>query len=269
MRGLHRFVDPVDGHAYLYQQSFLDDAQRTFACFDQPDLKAAITLTVEAPPDWTVVGNARGRRTGSRWTFAPTERISTYLFCVAAGPWHSAARGQHDGIELGLHCRQSLAPHLDADADELFEISRQSLDFQQERFGRRYPVRRQLRPAVRPGVQRRRDGEPGRGHLPRPVPVPLPASRMTSDASGRWSSRTRWRTCGSATWSRCAGGDDLWLNESFAELMGLPHRRPRYPIRRHLGRFQHQSQGLGVSRGPAAEHPPRPGRTSPTTAALC
>ena len=59
--GLHRFVDPADGEAYLYAQSFLDDAQRIFACFDQPDLKAVFRLTVEAPEDWTVVGNARGR----------------------------------------------------------------------------------------------------------------------------------------------------------------------------------------------------------------
>ncbi|TBR15928.1 MAG: aminopeptidase N, partial [Chitinophagaceae bacterium] len=87
--GLHRFVDPADGLVYLWGQSFLDDAQRVFACFDQPDLKAVVRLTVDAPAGWTVVGNARGHREGDRWTFAPTERISTYLFTVAAGPWHS------------------------------------------------------------------------------------------------------------------------------------------------------------------------------------
>ena len=46
--GLHRFIDPADGRAYLWAMSFLDDAQRMFACFDQPDLKASITLTVDA-----------------------------------------------------------------------------------------------------------------------------------------------------------------------------------------------------------------------------
>jgi aminopeptidase N len=113
--GLHRFVDPADDRVYLYAQSFLDDAQRIFACFDQPDLKATFQLSVDAPPDWTVVGNARGAAPADRWEFAATERISTYLFTVAAGPWHSIT-GEHDGIDLGLHCRQSLAQHLDADA---------------------------------------------------------------------------------------------------------------------------------------------------------
>jgi aminopeptidase N len=67
--GLHRFVDPADGEVYLYAQSFLDDAQRMFACFDQPDLKASFRLSVQAPPDWTVVGNARGQRVSDRWEF--------------------------------------------------------------------------------------------------------------------------------------------------------------------------------------------------------
>ena len=38
--GLHRFVDPADSEVYLYTQHETHDARRTFACFDQPDLKA-------------------------------------------------------------------------------------------------------------------------------------------------------------------------------------------------------------------------------------
>src|ERR1700755_738636 len=44
--GLHKFVNPGDGEVYLYAQSALDDAQRVFACFDQPDLKARFRLRV-------------------------------------------------------------------------------------------------------------------------------------------------------------------------------------------------------------------------------
>ena len=40
--GLHRFVDPVDGEVYLYSQFETADAKRMFACFDQPDLKAHV-----------------------------------------------------------------------------------------------------------------------------------------------------------------------------------------------------------------------------------
>src|SRR3954464_5271297 len=86
--GLHRFTDPADGLVYVWAQSFLDDAQRSFACFDQPDLKATFDLTVEAPADWVVIGNERGERSGNRWVFRQTQRMSPYLFTIAAGPWH-------------------------------------------------------------------------------------------------------------------------------------------------------------------------------------
>jgi hypothetical protein len=82
--GLHRAVDPADGLVYLWAMSFLDDAQRIFACFDQPDLKATIRLTVDAPAGCTVVANTRGRRDGDRWTFEPTERWRR-----TASPWRS------------------------------------------------------------------------------------------------------------------------------------------------------------------------------------
>ena len=217
--GLHRFVDPADGLVYLWAQSFLDDAQRMFACFDQPDLKATITLTVDAPPEWVVVGNARGTRDGNRWAFAPTERISTYLFTVAAGPWHSVRR-THDGIELGLHCRQSLAPHLDADVDELFEITRQCLDFQQKAFGRRYPFGDTYDQLFVP--------EFNHGAMENPGAVTFTEdfvfrSRVTEDQRRKRAmvvahemSHMWFGDLVTMRWF-----DDLWLNESFAELMGF------------------------------------------------
>ena len=59
--GLHRSVDPADGRHYVYGMSFMDAAPSIFACFDQPDLKAPYTFHVQAPPEWTVIGNAPGR----------------------------------------------------------------------------------------------------------------------------------------------------------------------------------------------------------------
>src|SRR5215831_15910914 len=71
--GLHRFVDPEDGAVYLYLQSFLDDAQRVFACFDQPDLKAPVQLDVIAPVGWEVAANGAGTQVmPGVWEFART-----------------------------------------------------------------------------------------------------------------------------------------------------------------------------------------------------
>jgi aminopeptidase N len=147
--GLHRFVDPEDGCVYLYAQAFLDDAQRIFACFDQPDLKATFTLAVTAPPDWVVAGNGAGcevapdspgpDRVGSvRWEFDTTAPISTYLVSLIAGPYH-VRRDTHDGIPLALYCRRGVAAHLDKDVDEILGYTRAAFDTYHELFGVRYP----------------------------------------------------------------------------------------------------------------------------------
>jgi aminopeptidase N len=142
--GLHRFTDPADGSVYMYSDLETFDAHRIYACFDQPDMKAAYELTVRAPAGWLIVSNmapdvdggvpAEG---GARlWHFPPTPVMATYITHVSAGPWH-VVRDQHDGIPLGLMCRQSLAQYLDP--DELFEVTRQGFDFYHAAFGIRYP----------------------------------------------------------------------------------------------------------------------------------
>ncbi len=86
--GLHRFVDPADDQVYVYAQAFLDDAQRFYACFDQPDLKAVFRLSVRAPEGHIVRSNTRGELADGVHAFTETLRLSTYLLTLAAGPWH-------------------------------------------------------------------------------------------------------------------------------------------------------------------------------------
>ncbi len=142
--GLHRFADPADGRVYLYSDLETFDAHRIYACFDQPDMKATYQLTVRAPQDWYVVSNMApltdgGESAGEgvrRWEFPPTPLMATYITHVSAGPWH-IVRSEHDGIPLGLFCRQSLARYLDP--DEIFEVTRQGFDFYHQAFGIKYP----------------------------------------------------------------------------------------------------------------------------------
>jgi aminopeptidase N len=141
--GLHRFTDPADGSVYLYSDLETFDAHRVYACFDQPDLKASFQLEVTAPAGWQVISNmapsaseqAPGTET-ALWRFPPTPVLPTYVTAVAAGPYH-VVRDEHDGIPLGIFCRQSLASYLDP--DEIFEVTRQGFDFFHGAFGLRYP----------------------------------------------------------------------------------------------------------------------------------
>ncbi len=145
--GLHRFTDPADGEVYLYSQHEANDAHRTYACFDQPDLKATFTFTVTAPEAWHVISNEvpaepEAVRDGvSRWLFATTPPMSTYITAVVAGSFHRVTDAfvRPDGtqIPLGLYCRASLAQYLDP--EEILEITKQGFAFFEKEFGRPYP----------------------------------------------------------------------------------------------------------------------------------
>ena len=142
--GLHRFADPADGNVYLYSDLETFDAHRIYACFDQPDMKARYELLVRAPQEWTVVSNMAPEVEGGvdagggarSWHFPPSPLMATYITHVSAGPWH-IVRSEHDGIPLGIFCRQSLARYLDP--DEIFEVTRQGFDFYHAAFGIKYP----------------------------------------------------------------------------------------------------------------------------------
>jgi aminopeptidase N len=141
--GLHRFTDPADGGVYLYTDLEPFDAHRVYACFDQPDLKASFEFTVIAPEGWTVISNAapdviaEAARPGiTRWHFPAGPVMSTYITAIAAGRY-AEVTAEHDGIPLGIYCRQSLAQYLDP--DELFDITRRGFDYFHSAFGVPYP----------------------------------------------------------------------------------------------------------------------------------
>ena len=140
--GFHHFVDPEDGAEYAYSNFEPFEAHRLFPCFDQPDLKGTFAVAVRAPGEWSVIGNAPAARVapaaGGRreHRFAPTPPISPYLVAVIAGPF-AAVHTIHRGTPLGIWARRSLARFLDP--DEIFEVTRQGLDFFAALFDQPYP----------------------------------------------------------------------------------------------------------------------------------
>jgi aminopeptidase N len=216
--GMHRFTDPADGETYLYTQLFLADVRRVFAAFDQPDLKARFDVAVTAPESWTVLGNGIATRTApGRWQMATTPPLSTYVVAVAAGPYHSV-RTEHAGLPFGLHCRRSLAEHLDRDAPELLALTRRCFDRYHELFDEPYPFDSYDQAFVpefnfgameNPGLVTFRDGYVFRSAAS-PTELLNRAVVIAHEMAHMWFGNLvtlRW-------W------DDIWLNESFAEYMG-------------------------------------------------
>ena len=150
--GMHRFQDPADGRVYLYTQYEPADARRVFPNFEQPDLKARFTFHLTGPADWVLASNQpeSGRRPsrpadgpdGGSVTvdFSPTPALSTYITTLLAGPYHRVEDtwGGHPEsgapeVRLGLFCRQTMVPALDADT--LFGVTKAGLDYFHGLFG--------------------------------------------------------------------------------------------------------------------------------------
>ncbi|WP_328989131.1 aminopeptidase N [Kribbella sp. NBC_01245] len=141
--GVHKAVDPGDGQVYVWTDFTPDYARYVWACFDQPDLKAPYVFTVTAPRDWLVLSNSGDPKvedvgTARRWTFPATPPLSTYNTVINAGPYYEIRRSGA-GHDLGLFARQSLASILERDADELFTLTTQGLEFFTDVFGMPFP----------------------------------------------------------------------------------------------------------------------------------
>jgi aminopeptidase N len=123
-------------------------AHLAFPVFDQPNLKARYTLTLEVPAEWETVANAReveavrlepeaagGRK---RVRFAETLPLPTYLFSFVAGKF-TVETSTRNGRELRMFHRETDAARLARNRDAIFDLHASSLAWMEEYTGVPYP----------------------------------------------------------------------------------------------------------------------------------
>jgi aminopeptidase N len=173
--GLHHFIDPIDSKEYLYTQFESFHCNKVFPVFDQPDIKATLSLTLVGPEDWLLLSNesekwiktlneeynnqpeikeylsSRDVEEGDQAYlfnevihkhykiahFETTPKISNYLYAVCAGPYHCTTDTNGYTVPLRIFKRQSLKDC--GEPDEFFRITKVGMEWYKEFFGLPYP----------------------------------------------------------------------------------------------------------------------------------
>jgi aminopeptidase N len=142
-----RTRDATDPDDHLYTLLVPADANLLFPTFDQPDLKARLSLTLRIKPAWRALANgaAVARDSGPDGVitrFAETAPMSTYLMAFAAGPWavitrEHAIRPGEAAVPVSLWVRASRAAEVEADT--LLAMNARALRWLGAWFGVPYP----------------------------------------------------------------------------------------------------------------------------------
>lgn len=131
---------------FLYTLFVPDRARTAFPVFDQPNLKATFSLTLETPQSWDAIANGalaldttnNGRRT---FRFAESDLISTYLFSFVAGKFEREERTLN-GRQMALLHRESDPDTVARNLDEIFRLHAESLEWLEDYTGIPFPFQK-------------------------------------------------------------------------------------------------------------------------------
>jgi aminopeptidase N len=117
------------------------DARRIFPCWDEPAFKASLALTVTVPQSFLAVGNMpilREEPVASnlkRVTFAPTPKMSSYLFVLTTGELERVT-ADVDGVSVGVVTTAGKS----AQGRFALESAVRLLSYFNDYFGVKYPL---------------------------------------------------------------------------------------------------------------------------------
>jgi len=129
---------------FLYTLFVPARAHLAFPCFDQPDMKARYTLTLDIPSHWQAVANGAeksrslSREGRSEVQFAETEPLPTYLFSFAAGRF-SVETAARNGRTFRMFHRETDAAKVARNREAIFDLHARALAWLEEYTAIKHP----------------------------------------------------------------------------------------------------------------------------------
>jgi aminopeptidase N len=238
---------------FLYSLFVPARASQAFPCFDQPDIKGSLSLSLEVPAEWAAVSNApqiardvKGDRATVR--FAETAALSTYLFGFAAGKF-SVERGERGGRVFHMYHRETDAAKVAANRDTIFDLHQQAIEWLEPYTDRKYPFQK-LDFVLLPAFQF--------GGMEHAGAIFYNAPYVFLDATATQNDQLRRANLIAHETAHMWFGDlvtmqwfdDVWLKEVFANFMAAKIVNPTFPEMNHELRFylQHHPAAYDVDR---------------------
>ena len=117
-------------------------AREVFPCVDEPAAKATYDVTLVTAPELTVLGNMPVTESSEKdgaltTTFATTPRMSSYLLAFVVGELHKKTAHTKSGVEVNIWATPA---QREETLDFALDIAIGSIDFYDEYFGVPYPL---------------------------------------------------------------------------------------------------------------------------------
>ncbi|HEY0874754.1 MAG TPA: M1 family aminopeptidase, partial [Vicinamibacterales bacterium] len=225
---------------FLYALFVPARARQAFPVFDQPDLKARYTLTLEIPATWEAISNGAqtSRETGGERAmvrFAETQPISTYLFTFAAGRFQ-VEKGVRNGREFRMLHRETDAAKVARNREAIFDLHAGALAWLEQYTGIPYPFGK-FEFLLVPSFQF--------GGMEHPGSVFYNASSLFLDESATQNQKLGRASLIAHETAHMWFGDlvtmrwfnDVWMKEVFANFMAAKIVNPAFPDINHELRF--------------------------------
>jgi aminopeptidase N len=128
---------------FLYALFVPARARLAFPCFDQPNIKAKYTLTLDIPKGWEALSNGaetsrRDEDAAIEVSFAETPPLPTYLFSFAAGKFQIEA-AERNGRRFRMFHRETDKEKVERNREAIFDLHAVALTWLEDYTSIPYP----------------------------------------------------------------------------------------------------------------------------------